>query len=122
MPSVNPHISLPQPLSRALAELIAERFRLLSDPTRLRLLDLLRAQPATVGALADELQTTQQNVSKHLKLLADAGMVGRERRGTSLVCSIADPMVFALCELVCDGIRRSNANIEALFTTPGDSA
>ena len=60
---------------------IAERFRLLSEPTRLRLLDLMADGERSVGSLADELGCTQANVSKHLALLADAGLVRRRRDG-----------------------------------------
>jgi DNA-binding transcriptional ArsR family regulator len=110
-------LELPHPIPEHLAMLIAERFRILADPTRLRLLDMLRTEPATIGAIAERLDTTQQNVSKHIKLLGDAGIVKRERRGTSVVCSIADNEVFALCESVCSGIERSSLEIQALFNT-----
>ena len=106
---------LPHPLPPALAELVAERFRLLAEPTRIRLLDALREDELTVGELADQLGTTQQNVSKHLKLLVDGGIVGRERRGVSTVCSIIDPLVFDLCEAACGGLRRQVAQLTQLL-------
>jgi DNA-binding transcriptional ArsR family regulator len=102
---------LPEPL----VELIAERFRVLSEPLRIRLLDRLRDGEATVGELQDALGASQQNVSKHLGVLLRAGMVARTKRGTSAVYSIADPRVFSLCEEVCGGLRRQLADLDAVL-------
>jgi len=85
---------------------IAERFRLRSEPTRLRLLDLMADGDRSVGSLADDLGCTQANVSKHLALLADAGLVTRRRDGLRTYYGVADPAVFALCGQVCDTLRR----------------
>jgi DNA-binding transcriptional ArsR family regulator len=85
---------------------IAERFRLLSEPTRLRLLDLMADRERSVGSLAEELGCTQANVSKHLALLAEAGLVHRRREGLHTYYGVADPAVFALCGQVCETLRR----------------
>jgi DNA-binding transcriptional ArsR family regulator len=103
--------ALPHPLPNSLAERIAERFRVLGEPMRIRLLDVLRNGEATVKDLQVETGATQQNVSKHLNVLLSAGMVGRRREGNFAFYSIADPMVFSLCEEVCGGLRR---NLEKL--------
>jgi len=108
MPLVHP---IPEPL----AEVIAERFRVLSEPMRLRLLDHLRDGHATVGELATALETSQQNVSKHVAVLARAGLVEREKHGTAVNCRISDPQVFALCELVCDGLSRQVQELQSLL-------
>ena len=110
-----PHALLPHPLPAELADLIAERFRLLSEPMRVRILDSLRDGEASVGELAERLDTSQQNVSKHLKLLTDGGIVGRERRGNSSVCSIIDPLVFEMCEAVCGGLRAQVTQVANLL-------
>jgi DNA-binding transcriptional ArsR family regulator len=94
------------PLPPMLVELIAERFRVIGEPMRIRLLDQLRAGPATVGELGDAVTATQQNVSKHLGVLLQAGIVAREKRGNHAVYSIVDESVFELCEQVCGGLRR----------------
>jgi DNA-binding transcriptional ArsR family regulator len=107
--------SIPHPLPEALVELIAERFRVLGEPMRIRLLDRLRDGDATVGELQEALGASQQNVSKHLGVLLRAGMVLRTKRGTSAVYSIADPGVFSLCEDVCGGLRRQLADLDALL-------
>ncbi|HSC74561.1 MAG TPA: metalloregulator ArsR/SmtB family transcription factor [Gaiellaceae bacterium] len=94
-------MSLPHPIPTDLAELVARRFRVLAEPMRIRLLDRLRENEETVGELADALETSQQNVSKHLAVLADAGMLGRRKDGNRVYYWIADESVFALCEHVC---------------------
>jgi DNA-binding transcriptional ArsR family regulator len=115
-------MAVPHPLPDQLAVIIAERFRVLSEPMRIRLLDALRDDEATVGELAEQLGTSQQNVSKHLGVLAGAGMVEREKRGTAVVCSVADNSVFALCELVCGGVSRQLAGIQALIESQEDGS
>jgi len=98
--------SIAHPLPGPLVELIARRFRVLGEPMRIRLLDALRDGPLTVGALQEVTGASQQNVSKHLGVLHEAGLVRREKDGTSVRYEIADEMVFALCEQVCGGLRR----------------
>lgn len=93
------------PLPEPLIELVAHRFRVIGEPMRIRLLEQLRHDPATVGRLAETLGTTQQNVSKHLGVLHQAGILSRDKQGTSVHYAIADPTVFELCELVCGRLR-----------------
>jgi DNA-binding transcriptional ArsR family regulator len=97
-----------------LADLIAARFRVLGDPTRIRLLDQLREGPATVRELRERIGASQQNVSKHLGVLLSAGIVTRVKQGTSSRYEIADPGVFELCEQVCGGLRRQLDALDAL--------
>ena len=108
-------MAVPHPLPEPLADIIAERFRVLSEPMRIRILDTLRDTDATVGELAEELGTSQQNVSKHLGVLTRAGLVEREKHGTAVRCRVADDSVFALCELVCGGVSRQLAGIQSLL-------
>ena len=104
------------PLNPEAAELIARRFRALSDPTRLRILDLLRNRDeASVGEITDELGGSQQNVSKHLSALLAEGFVARRKRGTSSLYRISDPGVHELCDGVCAGIESQLAELEAVF-------
>jgi DNA-binding transcriptional ArsR family regulator len=100
---------LPHPISEDLAELVARRFRVLAEPMRIRLLDRLRGGEATVGELSDALEASQQNVSKHLAVLADAGMLGRRKEGNRVYYRIVDESVFALCEQVCDAAQQLRA-------------
>jgi DNA-binding transcriptional ArsR family regulator len=108
-------LEIPHPLPIALTELIAARFRLLAEPMRIRILDSLRQEAASVGELAEMLETTQQNVSKHLATLHLAGIVAREKEGNRVRYSIADPAVFELCEHVCGGMRRQVHELDELI-------
>jgi ArsR family transcriptional regulator len=85
-------------------ELIAARFRLLSEPMRLRILNALRGGERTVGELVQATGAGQANVSKHLGLLLDAGIVARRKEGLNAYYGIADRSIFDLCELVCDSL------------------
>lgn len=85
-------------------EMVAERFRVLGEPTRLQILDDLRAGESTVSELVDRLDTSQANVSGHLTVLRRHGMVRRRKEGVRAFYAIDDPMVFRLCDLVCDGL------------------
>ncbi len=92
-------------LSPLALELIASRFRALSEPVRLRLLNLLMQGEHTVGQLVEASGSGQANVSKHLALLRDAGMIGMRKEGLTTVCYIADPIVNELCEMMCSRLR-----------------
>jgi len=92
------------PLPDDLIELIARRFRVLADPTRIKLLDRLREGDSTVQELTVAIGTTQQNVSKHFGVLLNAGIVGRRKDGNYAYYSIVDAGVFALCEDVCGSL------------------
>ncbi len=105
---------MPHPLPEPLIELVAQRFRVLGEPMRIKLLDRLRDSDATVGDLQEALGASQQNVSKHLGILLAAGMVSRTKQGNHARYSIADPDVFELCEQVCGGVRRQLQDLEAI--------
>jgi DNA-binding transcriptional ArsR family regulator len=85
---------------------VADHFRAMSEPQRLKLLQALRGGPRNVGDLTQLLQCSQANVSKHLGLLAKVGLVQREARGTSVYYRIADARTFELCDLVCGQIAQ----------------
>ena len=87
-----------------LAELIARRFRAIGEPMRIKLLDSLRGREASVSELREGTGASQQNVSKHLGLLLDAGVLGRRKQGTSAFYRITDESVFELCDVVCGSI------------------
>ena len=99
-------MALPHPLPDDLAELIARRFRAMAEPARIKLLDRLREGEASVNELTEALGASQQNVSKHLSVLSDVGIVGRRKEGTRVYYRIADEGVLALCEQVCGSLQR----------------
>jgi DNA-binding transcriptional ArsR family regulator len=109
---------VPHPLPDELAQLVARRFRLLSEPMRLRLLDTLRDGERSVGELADRLGASQQNVSKHLAALHDGGIVRRRKAGNRVVYAIDDASIFQLCEIVCDGLQARIAELARLLESP----
>ena|SRR6516164_9320208 len=111
------------PMTEASLELVARRFRTLGEPFRLRLLQQLEQGERTVGELVDALDASQSNVSKHLQLLYDAGLVARRRDGNSIFYSIGDPLVFELCRLVCRSeAERSRRELNALTRPLGRKA
>ena len=91
-----------EPLSPEAVDLIASRFRTLSEPLRIRILQALQGGERSVGQLADLVGATQPNVSKHLRILQDAVLVGRRHEGNSVYCFISDPTVMDLCDAVCE--------------------
>ena len=99
-------MALPHPLPDELAELIARRFRVIGEPMRIRLLDRLREGELSVNELSEALGASQQNVSKHLAVLAEAGILGRRKAGTHVYYRIVDEGAFALCEQVCGSVQQ----------------
>ena len=97
---------LPQPIPDDLVELIARRFRVLGEPMRIKLLDLLRDGEASVNELTESLDASQQNVSRHLAVLAEVGILGRRKEGTYVYYGIVDEGVFALCDQVCGSVKQ----------------
>jgi DNA-binding transcriptional ArsR family regulator len=110
----NRSVGVAHPLSDELVALIAERFRALAEPTRIKLLDRLREGEATVLELTALIGTTQQNVSKHLVLLQHAGIVSRRKQGNFAYYRIADETVYALCEDVCDSLHQQLRSLSTL--------
>lgn len=111
-----------RPLPDALVDLIAARFRVLSEPMRIKLLDRLRDGDASVQELQEALGASQQNVSKHLSVLLNAGLVSRRKQGTSSLYAITDHAVFDLCEQVCGGLRKQVTELDAILQGAGGAS
>ena len=94
-------------------EEVAGYFQVLAEPTRLRILNILREGERNVGDLAQMCGYTAANVSRHLSLMSKNGLVKRVGRGSSVYFLFADESVYALCDLVCDNIARQIARSEA---------
>lgn len=107
-------MTIPSPIPPELAELIATRLRVIGDPTRIRILDLLRDEDLTVTQVTERLGTSQQNASKHLGVLLQAGILARRKQGNSSIYSIADPGVYQLCEQVCGGLQLQLSELASL--------
>jgi len=108
-------MALPYPLPDELAELVARRFKLLGEPMRVKLLDRLRGGEASVQELAAAVGTTQQNVSKHLGALADAGVVGRRKQGNFVYYRVVDEGIWQLCQDVCGSVERRISELQDLL-------
>lgn len=99
-------------------EHVADYFRALGVPLRLKLLNALREHECTVGELTELLGCSQANVSKHLAMLNQTGLVRKTARGTSTYYRIADPRTYELCDLVCGQIGKRYAeetNLRRMF-------
>ncbi|CAA9291824.1 Transcriptional regulator [uncultured Coleofasciculus sp.] len=81
---------------------VSEYFSILSEPMRLRILNLLREGEKCVQELVEATATSQANVSKHLKVMLQAGILSRRSEGTSAYYKVEDELIFELCNLVCD--------------------
>jgi ArsR family transcriptional regulator len=85
--------------------LVADRFKVLSEPLRLMILQVLQDGELSVTEVTKAIGTSQPNASKHLKVLQDAGMIGRRQQGNTVYYRIVDDTIFALCDLVCSSLR-----------------
>ena len=85
-------------------EMVAARFRVLGEPVRIRILEELREGEKNVTELVAATGSTQPNVSKHLRILQEAYLIGRRQVGNQVYCFIEDPTVFDLCDVVCTSL------------------
>ena len=102
-------------LSDRALELIANRFRLLSDPTRLKILHNLGERELTVTQIVDQTGSSQGNISKHLGALLDAGVVSRRKEGLNAFYRVGDSSIFDLCEVVCSRLKDESDKRRAIF-------
>jgi DNA-binding transcriptional ArsR family regulator len=86
-------------------ELVAARFKVMAEPIRLRMLQELEGGEMSVGEITEAVESTQPNVSKHLKMMQEAGLISRRQEGNTVYYSIADASVFEICDVVCSSIR-----------------
>lgn len=98
-----------------LLALVAERFKALGEPARLRILQALRGGERTVTELMDETGMAQANVSKHLQLLHGAGFVERRKEGLFVHYRLAGDDVLRLCELMCGRLAEETRHRSELF-------
>jgi ArsR family transcriptional regulator len=92
-------------LSEKALQLVAKRFKALSEPMRLKLVMSLMDGAKNVGQLVEATGASQANVSRHLQTLTDSGILSREKQGLFVYYNIADRSVFDLCDLVCGRVE-----------------
>jgi DNA-binding transcriptional ArsR family regulator len=97
-------------LTPELIGLIADRFKALSEPARLQILNTLRGGEKTVNELVDATGLGQANVSKHLQSLFAAGFVRRRKEGLFTYYALADRTVFRLCDIMCGRLEQELAS------------
>jgi DNA-binding transcriptional ArsR family regulator len=98
--------SLMENLDDRAIQQVADFFSAFAVPMRLKILNGLRGGERNVGDLTAELGCSQANISKHLGLLAQMGLIEKSTRGTSAFYRIIDPRIFELCDLVCVQVGR----------------
>lgn len=97
---------------------VAQLFDVLSEPTRLQILRVLQDGPATVGELMKVVGLRQANTSKQLGILHQAGLLSREKDGNMVRYSIRMPLVFKLCDLVCNELHKEAIGRAELLRSP----
>jgi DNA-binding transcriptional ArsR family regulator len=101
----NPGSALASLLPPEVLELVAGRFRVLSSPSRLRILDALMQGSRSMGELSELTGLEQSNLSRHVATLERDGCVARRREGLQVYVDVVDPSLKPLCELVCGGLK-----------------
>lgn len=99
-----------KPLAPETLRAVAERFKVLAEPARLSVLNVLRSGPRNVSELIETTGLNQANLSKHLQLLHAQGFVARRRDGAFVIYELADRSVFELCDIMCGQIKRRADN------------
>ncbi len=102
-------------LSSEALEQVALRFKLLSDPMRLKILHSLQGGEKTVTELVKMTGSSQPNISKHLNILKTTGMVKRRQESNQAFFSISAPFIFDLCDIVCNGISQELEQLQRSF-------
>lgn len=105
----------PRKFSKEALDFVAGRFRVLGEPMRLKLLIALETGEKNVTQLVQLTQTTQGNVSKHLGILSDGGMIARRKEGLNTFYFISDRQILELCDLMCSKLEKEFAAKSAHF-------
>lgn len=108
---------MPTRLSPEVLALIADRFRVLAETARLRILNELMGGERTVTELVDATGLNQANVSKHLQLLRSSGFVERRKEGSYAHYRIADASVAELCRIMCGRLEQEAEEQAALLAS-----
>ena len=96
-----------QPIPEEFLALMADKFRMLGDSTRLAILhSLMDGVELNVSEIVVATSRNVANVSKHLKQLAEGGLLLRRKEGPFVLYRLNDPVVEKICSLVCDSLQR----------------
>lgn len=100
-------------------EQVARYFSLLADPTRLRILSLLCSDERPVREVVEAIGLTQANISRHLSILHDAGVLARRRDGNSVYYRVIDPNFVDICRTVSITVASRDLGEAMGVTAPG---
>lgn len=110
-----------QTMSLEALQMVAARFKVLADPMRLHILQRLEDGEMSVTAITEAVESTQPNVSKHLRIMQEAGLLARRQEGNTVFYSIGDESVFQLCEVVCSSLQERFAAHANIFANVSES-
>ncbi len=96
-------------LDKEALTLIAKKFKLLSDPVRLQILQFLQDGEQSVNVISEALDQIQPNISKHLRMLLEGDLVSRRQEGNTVYYWISDESIFQICDVVCSGMKEKFA-------------
>jgi ArsR family transcriptional regulator len=97
-------------LSNEILSLVANRFRVLSEPLRLEILQCLGNEAKSVNQIVEATGASQPNVSKHLRVMQEAGILARRQEKNNVYYSVSDNSIFAMCDAVCGSLKEQVAN------------
>jgi DNA-binding transcriptional ArsR family regulator len=97
-------------LSNDVLKMVAEQFRVLAEPVRLQILQCVGNEEKAVGEIVEQIKASQPNVSKHLKLMQEAGILIRRQEKNSAFYRVADPSIFEMCDMVCGALKKRTEN------------
>ncbi len=101
----------------------AAKFKVLAEPTRLRILDILREhQGLSVSEVGHELELSQPTASRQLGRLYEARLIARRRENNTVIYFIEDESIFQLCAAVCGRIEREVEKDRDALYVPARSA
>lgn len=97
-------------LSKELLSVVADYFKILAEPVRLQILWKIGKQEMSVSEIVDGIDTKQPNVSKHLKVMHEAGILKKRPLKNLALYSVSDPNIFPLCDIVCGALNEQTKN------------
>lgn len=105
-------------LTSEIIALVANRFRVLAEPTRLEILHGLDTDECSVGEIVSRIGATQPNVSKHLRVMQEAGILKKRQDKNLVYYSVADDSIFSMCDTVCNSLRVQTESQSKLWHLP----
>ncbi|HRH42896.1 MAG TPA: metalloregulator ArsR/SmtB family transcription factor [Pyrinomonadaceae bacterium] len=97
-------------LSKELLSLVSDYFKILAEPVRLQILWKIGNCEMCVGEIVDGIDTKQPNVSKHLKVMQEAGILNKRQLKNLALYTVSDPNIFLLCDIVCGALNEQTKN------------